>query len=124
VTPSKSKASKPSSEQKMIRAIREMILSIPRGKVATYGQVAEAAGYPRYHRQVAQVLNRHGIGLPWHRVLGAGGELKTSLESALDQRMRLQMEGVGFRGARVDMKAHGLFEATSAAKKKTLRRDT
>jgi len=65
--------------------------------------VAEAAGYPGYHRQVAQVLNRVGDGLPWHRVLGAGGQIKTTLETALDQRTRLEMEGVKFKGRRVNM---------------------
>ena len=84
-------------------AIRRVIASIPAGKVATYGQVAEAAGYPHYHRQVAQVLRKYGDALPWHRVLGAGGQIKTGLDSALEQRLRLKMEGVLFRGARVDM---------------------
>src|SRR4051794_22586412 len=88
-------------------AIRRVIASIPTGKVATYGQVAEAAGYPHYHRQVAQVLRKYGDSLPWHRVLGAGGQIKTGLDSALEQRMRLRMEGVSFRGARVDMKRCG-----------------
>jgi methylated-DNA-protein-cysteine methyltransferase-like protein len=92
--------------EEMRAAIRQTILSIPRGKVATYGQVAEAAGYPRYHRQVAQVLNKHGEMLPWHRVLGAGGQLKTGKAARLEQRMLLEMEGVRFRGARVDMKQH------------------
>ena len=88
-------------------AIRKAITSIPRGKVATYGQVAETAGYPRGHRQVAAVLRKGGgAGLPWHRVLGAGGQIKTSRDSALEQRMRLEMEGVAFRGSRVDMSKH------------------
>jgi methylated-DNA-protein-cysteine methyltransferase-like protein len=87
-------------------AIRQTIRSIPRGRVSTYGEVAEAAGYPGYHRQVAQILSKCGDMLPWHRVLGSGGRIKTSGESALDQRMRLEMEGVRFRGSRVDMAAH------------------
>ena len=41
-------------------AIRKIIRQIPKGKVATYGQVAAAAGYPLYHRQVAQVLRQSG----------------------------------------------------------------
>jgi len=88
-------------------AIRRTIRQIPRGKVATYGQVAEAAGYPGYHRQVCQVLNRSGDSLPWHRVLGAGGEIKLPGEAGHDQRVRLNFEGVRFRGRRVDMAAHG-----------------
>ena len=90
----------------MERAICDTIRSIPAGKVATYGGVAEAAGYPRYHRQVAQVLGKYGERLPWHRVLGAGGQLKTASPWRFEQRMRLEMEGVRFRGTRVDMKQH------------------
>jgi methylated-DNA-protein-cysteine methyltransferase-like protein len=84
-------------------AIRRVIRQIPRGKVATYGQVAAEAGYPGYHRQVAQVLGRSGGSLPWQRVLGAGGVIRVSREDAHEQRLLLEMEGVRFRGRRVDM---------------------
>jgi methylated-DNA-protein-cysteine methyltransferase-like protein len=95
------------SDEPLAAAIRKVIRRIPRGRVATYGQVAEAAGYPRYHRQVAQVLGRAVAGtLPWHRVLGAGGQIKVPRASALEQRTRLEMEGVRFRGSRVDMERH------------------
>ena len=87
-------------------AFRKAIRQIPRGKVATYGQVAAAAGYPLYHRHVAQLLHREGNGLPWQRVVGAGGAIKLQYEAALEQRMRLEMEGVRFRGKRVDMAEH------------------
>ena len=90
----------------METAIRSAIRRIPPGKVATYGQVAEAAGYPRYHRQVAQVLHKCGDALPWHRVLGAGGQIKCKREGGFEQRMRLQMEGVRFRGSRVNLEKH------------------
>ena len=85
---------------------RKAIRSIPKGKVATYGQVAAAAGYPLYHRHVAALLRRTHAGLPWQRVVGAGGEIKLRFEAALEQRMRLEMEGVRFRGKRVDMSEH------------------
>ena len=102
-------------KESMEAAICQTIRSIPRGKVATYGQVAEAAGYPRYHRQVAQVLGRYGEVLPWQRVLGAGGQLKTAGPGRFEQRMLLEMEGVRFRGTRVDMKQHqNNFEEVSA----------
>ena len=88
-------------------AFRKAIRQIPRGKVATYGQVAAAAGYPLYHRQVAQLLRASPAGsLPWQRVLGSGGAIKLRGEAALEQRMRLEMEGVRFRGKCVDMAAH------------------
>jgi methylated-DNA-protein-cysteine methyltransferase-like protein len=87
-------------------AFRKAIRSIPRGKVATYGQVAAAAGYPLYHRHVAQLLQRSHGRLPWQRVVGAGGEIKLKYEAAMEQRLRLEMEGVHFRGKRVDMAEH------------------
>ena len=88
-------------------AIRKTIRAIPKGKVATYAQVAAAAGYPLYHRQVAQLLRKSPAGsLPWQRVLGSGGAIKLHGEAALEQRMRLEMEGVRFRGKCVDMVVH------------------
>lgn len=88
------------------RAIMRVVRQIPKGKVATYGQVAAAAGYPLYHRQVVQVLRKAGDALPWHRVLGAGGAIKLQRDGAHEQRLRLEMEGVRFRGARVAMEQH------------------
>lgn len=84
-------------------AFRKTIRQIPKGKVATYGQVAAAAGYPLYHRHVAQLLRAEGNALPWQRVVGAGGRIKLKYEAGLEQRTRLEMEGVRFRGKRVDM---------------------
>jgi len=85
--------------------IRAAIQKIPYGKVSTYGAVARAAGLPGRSRQVARVLHR-SFGLPWQRVLGAGGEIKLRGDSGIEQRLRLEGEGVRFRGRRVDMKAH------------------
>ena len=86
------------------RAFRSMILSIPAGKVSTYGKVAAAAGYPRLHRAVAKLLRTAPPDhLPWHRVLGAGGEIKLRDEAAHEQRARLKLEGVKFDGERVNM---------------------
>jgi methylated-DNA-protein-cysteine methyltransferase-like protein len=91
------------NEQRDI-AFRRMILSIPPGKVSTYGSVAAAAGYPRYHRAVARLLRTEPIDqLPWHRVVGVGGEIKLRGAAAQEQRVRLRLEGVQFSGKRVDM---------------------
>jgi methylated-DNA-protein-cysteine methyltransferase-like protein len=85
-------------------AFRRIILSIPSGKVSTYGKVAAAGGYPLYHRAVARLLRTDPPDtLPWHRVLGAGGEIKLRQAAAIEQRRRLRMEGVEFRNKRVDM---------------------
>jgi methylated-DNA-protein-cysteine methyltransferase-like protein len=88
-------------------AFAETIRSIPRGKVASYGQVAAAAGYPRYHRAVARLLKTMIPGeLPWQRVVGADGGIKVVGPAATEQKLRLQREGVTFTGSRVDLKRH------------------
>jgi methylated-DNA-protein-cysteine methyltransferase related protein len=96
----------PDKASKIRMRIEAAIRRIPQGKVSTYGAVARAAGLPGAARQVAKVLHR-GFGLPWQRVLGAGGEIKLRGDSAMEQRLRLEAEGVRFRGRKVDMK---LFE--------------
>jgi len=83
--------------------IERAVRAIPRGKVSTYGGVARAAGFPGAARRVAAALRR-GFGLPWQRVVGAGGEIKLTGDSAVEQGLRLEAEGVRFRGRRVDMK--------------------
>jgi methylated-DNA-protein-cysteine methyltransferase related protein len=85
--------------------IVQMIRSLPKGTVSTYGAVAEAAGWPGAARQVVRIL-RQVPGLPWQRVVGSGGAIKLPGENGAEQRFRLQMEGVAFRGARIDMKKH------------------
>lgn len=98
---------RPISAELREQAFAEIIRSIPRGKVASYGQVAAAAGYPRYHRAVARFLKTAvPRELPWQRVLGAGGEIKLTGRGAAEQKLRLKMEGVKFAGKRVDLKLH------------------
>lgn len=89
----------------MFPRIRAAILRIPRGKVATYGSVARAAGFPGAARQVVWAL-QGATALPWHRVLGSGGKILLPGHSGHEQRLRLEMEAVTFSGARVLMKQH------------------
>jgi len=102
---STSKKNNPDKAGAALLTIERTIRTIPRGKVATYGGVARAAGLPGAARLVARVLRR-SYGLPWQRVLGAGGAIKLTGDSAIEQRLRLEAEGVRFRGRKVDMKAH------------------
>lgn len=75
---------------------------------------------------MAQVLRR-SFGLPWQRVLGSGGEIKLRGDSAIEQRLRLEAEGVTFRGRKVNMRAHefrfpkpkGIDQKPRAKKQKT-----
>jgi methylated-DNA-protein-cysteine methyltransferase related protein len=111
----KKRKSSAGQSSKMRLRIEAAIRRIPKGKVSTYGAIARAAGFPGAARQVAQVLHR-GFDLPWQRVLGAGGEIKLRGDSAMEQRFRLEAEGVRFRGRKVDMKAHE-FKFGSVRKK-------
>jgi methylated-DNA-protein-cysteine methyltransferase related protein len=92
------------TEDKRNRIVR-CIRALPPGMVSSYGAIAKGAGWPGAARQVVRIL-RQVPGLPWHRVVGSGGAIKLLGENAAEQRFRLRMEGVGFRGARVDMKRH------------------
>jgi methylated-DNA-protein-cysteine methyltransferase related protein len=87
--------------------IQKIVRMISRGKVATYGNVARAAGYPGAARQVAWALRASSAKrLPWQRVLGSGGKILLRGEAGLHQRTLLEVEGVRFRGNRVDMERY------------------
>ncbi len=85
---------------------------IPRGRVATYGQVAERAGLEGHARQVGYALHAlpSGSGVPWHRVVNARGEI--SARSGSDwgelQRKLLEAERVKFdESGRIDLDRYG-----------------
>lgn len=75
---------------------------IPRGRVATYGQIARLVGRPRYARQVGYALaaTPEGLEIPWHRVVNADGEVSPRAHQGEDelQRTLLEHEGVVFDG--------------------------
>lgn len=79
-----------------------VVKRVPRGRVATYGQVAELAGYPRHARQVGYALNalsdEEGEKVPWQRVINAKGEIspRTNGDGDFIQRLLLEEEGVEF----------------------------
>ena len=89
----------------MLAIIRDTIRKIPKGKVSSYGEVARAAGFPGRARQVVWAL-RNARALPWHRVVGAGGKIMLPGENGIEQRLRLETEGVAFRAGRVWMEKH------------------
>ena len=77
-------------------SIYRIVRRIPSGKVLSYGDVGELAGTGP--RQVAAAMRASPGGIPWHRVVGAGGKIVTPGETAWDQRDRLMTEGIRFRG--------------------------
>jgi methylated-DNA-protein-cysteine methyltransferase-like protein len=80
--------------------IYDVVRRIPRGCVATYGQVAELAGLPGHARQVGYALHAlpDATALPWHRVINAVGgvSLRASPGAELTQRQLLEEEGIEF----------------------------
>lgn len=78
--------------------VHAVVRRIPRGRVATYGQVAALAGLPGAARQVGYAL--HALpahsSVPWHRVLSARGVISLPGGTGLEQRMRLEAEGIRF----------------------------
>jgi len=98
----KAKQPNPSLAETRRMKIRATILKIPRGHVSTYGAIAKATGLPGGARLVVRTLSQ-SHGLPWHRVVAAGGRIAIPGEGGLDQRFRLEMEGVKFSGKKVRM---------------------
>lgn len=101
--------------------IRAMIMKIPRGKVSSYGAIAAAAGFPKGARLTVRALSQ-AHGLPWHRVVAAGGRIATPGEGGLDQRFRLEMEGVKFSGKKVRMAEFEFKFAKKASRRRPQRK--
>lgn len=77
----------------------EIISKIPKGQVATYGQIGTMAGHPRGARQVARILHSMSrkYDLPWHRVINKKGKISLPEHNGyFEQRMLLVQEGVVF----------------------------
>ena len=87
--------------------IYAVVRDIPRGRVATYGQVAALAGLPRHARQVGYALHAlpEGSDVPWHRVINAGGEISPRSTPGWDrvQLALLRRERVAARDGGVDL---------------------
>ncbi|HXW67354.1 MAG TPA: MGMT family protein [Thermoplasmata archaeon] len=95
----------PARRAAALARIASVIASVPRGRVITYGQAAAAAGFPGGARLTVWALHRFD-GLPWHRVVAAGGRIALSGVDGTEQRLRLRLEGVEFRNGRVRFDRH------------------
>jgi methylated-DNA-protein-cysteine methyltransferase-like protein len=106
-------------KKSMFSDLLAQVRRVPKGKVATYGDIAYAAGYPGAARQVAWALHTSVPAVPWHRIVGAEGKILLPAEGGFEQRMRLRAEGVEFIGIRVNMKKqrHAFFGNRKAGKK-------
>lgn len=94
-------AAAPAGAPTLYARIYAIVRRIPRGRVASYGQVAALAGIPHAPRVAGYALHAlpEGTPVPWHRVVAADGRLplgKLSPPGAITQRLRLEREGVRF----------------------------
>ncbi len=88
--------------------VYRLVKRIPRGRVMTYGQVARALRLPGGARAAGHAMAAcpASKGIPWHRVVGAGGRLLIREPYAQLQRRLLESEGTRVVEARVDLRFH------------------
>ncbi len=103
----------PEEKSRRYQDFYQIIRSIPKGKVATYGQIARLAGYPQGARQVGYALYslKPAADVPWQRVINSKGEISYSEKRHGHdhiQRKILEKEGIEFdsRG-RIDLRKYG-----------------
>lgn len=100
--------SKPVSNRDRIYAV---VNRIPKGRVATYGQVARLAGLGGQARQVGYALHAlpSGSKVPWHRVVNARGQISLRSEPNAEylQKVLLERDGVRFEGERIALDRYG-----------------
>jgi methylated-DNA-protein-cysteine methyltransferase related protein len=104
-----------------------LVRKIPRGRVTSYGELARALGLRGGARAAGHAMAAcpSGRGIPWHRVVGAGGRLLISEPHASLQRKLLETEGVTMTERRVNMKLHAWSPARrSRAVKPASRRNS
>src|SRR6188508_3325016 len=90
--------------------IYAMVRRVPRGRVATYGQIARLAGLPGHARQVGYALHAlsSATAVPWQRVVNAAGAISVRASGGLSQRLLLEKEGVEFDSrARISLRRFG-----------------
>ncbi|NIH82358.1 MULTISPECIES: MGMT family protein [Amycolatopsis] len=90
-------------DEELHERVREVIATVPPGKVATYGDIAAVAGAPS-PRMIGRVLSEDGADLPWHRILRANGTPAPHLVHR--QLELLRAEGVLADGQKVDLRTY------------------
>jgi methylated-DNA-protein-cysteine methyltransferase-like protein len=91
------------------QTVYRRVKKIPRGRVITYGELAKEVHLPGGARAAGYAMAAcpSGRGIPWHRVVGAGGRLLIREPYASLQRKLLTSEGVAIEGRQIDMKRYG-----------------
>jgi methylated-DNA-protein-cysteine methyltransferase related protein len=89
--------------------VYKLVKQVPRGRVTTYGALAKALKLPGGARAAGWAIAAcpRGQGIPWHRVVGAGGKIRMPEPTASLQRRLLQSEGVVVEGVSLNFKTYG-----------------
>lgn len=91
--------------------IWQAVAYIPKGRVATYGQIARLVGYPNHARYVGTTLKKlpADTALPWYRVINAQGKLSfpEGSQAYTRQKSLLEKEGIIFLGTRIALNRYG-----------------
>lgn len=92
--------------------VYDLVDCIPKGKVATYGQLARMLGHPRRARHVGYALGRtpEAVNIPWQRVINAQGRISFPPDSPRYhyQYQLLEGEGIEFQGnGRINLRIFG-----------------
>jgi methylated-DNA-protein-cysteine methyltransferase related protein len=90
-------------QAKFDHRVWQVVASIPAGRVMGYGEVARAAGFPRYSRMVSAAMGRSPEPLPWFRVVRSNRTLAFEVGSSSyrEQAQLLKQEGVRFDGVKI-----------------------
>jgi len=91
------------------RRIIDVLLALQPGEVATYGDIADTAGYPKLARLVGRILATTDVDVPWWRVVNSAGRLVPGNERV--QTRLLREEDVVIRGGKVRSAPHGRFSS-------------
>jgi methylated-DNA-protein-cysteine methyltransferase-like protein len=94
------------SENTTYLSLISVVRRVPYGRVATYGMVAELAGFPGHPRLAGYALRHADESVPWHRIVNARGEIspRAQSDSVHLQRKLLENEGIRFNEAgRIDL---------------------
>jgi methylated-DNA-protein-cysteine methyltransferase related protein len=104
--------------------VYRLVKRIPRGRVTTYGELAQKLRIRGGARAVGYAMAAcpSGRGIPWHRVVGAGGRLIIREPYASLQRRMLETEGVTIEGRRIEMQRYAWTKKKSAGRKRAKKR--
>lgn len=97
-----------------------LVKTIPRGRVTTYGELARKLRFRGGARAIGYAMAAcpSGHGIPWHRVVGAGGRLIIGEPYGSLQRRLLETEGVMIPGTRIDMRHYAWVPKKKSAARK------